>query len=195
MKKNEIELSKLCWNKFGEIHTKIEYFQKLYTILDNLNQFLSDFQKNYNLLEIDALINPIVDDQFNELVKNINKSFKIFLDVNSVMIQNFLKDFQEINNIIKSENVNYEKVMTEQKKYKEKKEKMENSKNHFFKKMEIIEDSLKEKILQKKQKISIDPKKMKEAIKDFNEYKNNLDDLNKIRESFNNAQKILLEEN
>ena len=60
--------------------------------------------------------------------------------------------------------------------------------------MEIIEDSLKEKILQKKQKISIDPKKMKEAIKDFNEYKNNLDDLNKIRESFNNAQKILLEE-
>lgn len=195
MKKNEIELSKLCWNKFGEIHAKIEYFQKLYTILDNLNQFLSDFQKNYNLLEIDALINPIVDDQFNELVKNINKSFKIFLDVNSVMIQNFLKDFQEINNIIKSENVNYEKVMTEQKKYKEKKEKMENSKNHFFKKMEIIEDSLKEKILQKKQKISIDPKKMKEAIKDFNEYKNNLDDLNKIRESFNNAQKILLEEN
>ena len=195
MKKNEIELSKLCWNKFGEIHTKIEYFQKLYTILDNLNQFLSDFQKNYNLLEIDALINPIVDDQFNELVKNINKSFKIFLDVNSVMIQNFLKDFQEINNIIKSENVNYEKVMTEQKKYKEKKEKMENSKNHFFKKMEIIEDSLKEKILQKKQKISIDPKKMKEAIKDFNEYKNNLDELNKIRESFNNAQKILLEEN
>ena len=101
MKKNEIELSKLCWNKFGEIHAKIEYFQKLYTILDNLNQFLSDFQKNYNLLEIDALINPIVDDQFNELVKNINKSFKIFLDVNSVMIQNFLKDFQEINNIIK----------------------------------------------------------------------------------------------
>ena len=111
MKKNEIELSKLCWNKFGEIHTKIEYFQKLYTILDNLNQFLSDFQKNYNLLEIDSLINPIVDDQFNELVKNINKSFKIFLDVNSVMIQNFLKDFQEINNIIKSENVNYEIVI------------------------------------------------------------------------------------
>ena len=36
---------------------------------------------------------------------------------------------------------------------------------------------------------------MNQAIKDFNEYKYNLDELNKVRESFNNAQKILLEEN
>ena len=130
MKKNEIELSKLCWNKFGEIHAKIEYFQKLYTILDNLNEFLSDFQRNYNSLGFDALLNPVVDDQFNELMKNINKGFKIFLDVNSVLIQNLLKDFHEINNIIKTENINYEKVLSEQKKYKDKKEKMEKSKNH-----------------------------------------------------------------
>ena len=195
MKKNEIELSKLCWNKFGEIHAKIEYFQKLYTILENLNEFLSDFQKNYSSLGFDALLNPVVDDQFNELMKNINKGFKIFLDVNSVLIQNLLKDFQEINNIIKTENINYEKVLSEQKKYKDKKEKMEKSKNHYFEKMRVIEDSLKEKIIQKKQKITIDSKKMNQAIKDFNEYKNNLDELNKVRESFNNAQKILLEEN
>ena len=195
MKKNEIELSKFCWNKFGEIHTKIEYFQKLYTILDNLNEFLSDFQRNYNSLKFDALLNPVVDDQFNELMKNINKGFKIFLDVNSVLIQNLLKDFQEINNIIKTENINYEKVLSEQKKYKDKKEKMEKSKNHYFEKMRIIEDSMKEKIIQKKQKITVDSKKMNQAIKDFNEYKNNLDELNKVRESFNNAQKILLEEN
>ena len=195
MKKNEIELSKFCWNKFGEIHAKIEYFQKLYTILDNLNEFLSDFQKNYSSLGFDALLNPVVDDQFNELMKNINKGFKIFLDVNSVLIQNLLKDFQEINNIIKSENINYEKVLSEQKKYKDKKEKMEKSKNHYFEKMRVLEDSMKEKIIQKKQKITIDSKKMNQAIKDFNEYKNNLDELNKVRESFNNAQKILLEEN
>ena len=195
MKKNEIELSKFCWNKFGEIHAKIEYFQKLYTILENLNEFLSDFQKNYSSLGFDALLNPVVDDQFNELMKNINKGFKIFLDVNSVLIQNLLKDFQEINNIIKTENINYEKVLSEQKKYKDKKEKMEKSKNHYFEKMRVIEDSLKEKIIQKKQKITIDSKKMNQAIKDFNEYKNNLDELNKVRESFNNAQKILLEEN
>ena len=195
MKKNEIELSKLCWNKFGEIHAKIEYFQKLYTILENLNEFLSDFQKNYSSLGFDALLNPVVDDQFNELMKNINKGFKIFLDVNSVLIQNLLKDFQEINNIIKSENINYEKVLSEQKKYKDKKEKMEKSKNHYFEKMRVIEDSMKEKIIQKKQKITIDSKKMNQAIKDFNEYKYNLDELNKVRESFNNAQKILLEEN
>ena len=195
MKKNEIELSKLCWNKFGEIHAKIEYFQKLYTILENLNEFLSDFQKNYSSLGFDALLNPVVDDQFNELMKNINKGFKIFLDVNSVLIQNLLKDFQEINNIIKSENINYEKVLSEQKKYKDKKEKMEKSKNHYFEKMRVIEDSMKEKIIQKKQKITVDSKKMNQAIKDFNEYKYNLDELNKVRESFNNAQKILLEEN
>ena len=195
MKKNEIELSKLCWNKFGEIHAKIEYFQKLYTILEKLNEFLSDFQKNYSSLGFDALLNPVVDDQFNELMKNINKGFKIFLDVNSVLIQNLLKDFQEINNIIKTENINYEKVLSEQKKYKDKKEKMEKSKNHYFEKMRVIEDSMKEKIIQKKQKITIDSKKMNQAIKDFNEYKNNLDELNKVRESFNNAQKILLEEN
>ena len=195
MKKNEIELSKFCWNKFGEIHAKIEYFQKLYTILENLNEFLSDFQKNYSSLGFDALLNPVVDDQFNELMKNINKGFKIFLDVNSVLIQNLLKDFHEINNIIKTENINYEKVLSEQKKYKDKKEKMEKSKNHYFEKMRVIEDSLKEKIIQKKQKITIDSKKMNQAIKDFNEYKNNLDELNKVRESFNNAQKILLEEN
>ena len=195
MKKNEIELSKLCWNKFGEIHAKIEYFQKLYTILENLNEFLSDFQKNYSSLGFDALLNPVVDDQFNELMKNINKGFKIFLDVNSVLIQNLLKDFQEINNIIKTENINYEKVLSEQKKYKDKKEKMEKSKNHYFEKMRVIEDSLKEKIIQKKQKITIDSKKMNQAIKDFNEYKYNLDELNKVRESFNNAQKILLDEN
>jgi len=195
MKKNEIELSKLCWNKFGEIHAKIEYFQKLYTILENLNEFLSDFQKNYSSLGFDALLNPVVDDQFNELMKNINKGFKIFLDVNSVLIQNLLKDFHEINNIIKTENINYEKVLSEQKKYKDKKEKMEKSKNHYFEKMRVIEDSMKEKIIQKKQKITVDSKKMNQAIKDFNEYKNNLDELNKVRESFNNAQKILLEEN
>lgn len=195
MKKNEIELSKLCWNKFGEIHAKIEYFQKLYTILENLNEFLSDFQKNYSSLKFDALLNPVVDDQFNELMKNINKGFKIFLDVNSVLIQNLLKDFQEINNIIKTENINYEKVLSEQKKYKDKKEKMEKSKNHYFEKMRVIEDSMKEKIIQKKQKITVDSKKMNQAIKDFNEYKYNLDELNKVRESFNNAQKILLEEN
>lgn len=195
MKKNEIELSKFCWNKFGEIHAKIEYFQKLYTILENLNEFLSDFQKNYSSLGFDALLNPVVDDQFNELMKNINKGFKIFLDVNSVLIQNILKDFQEINNIIKTENINYEKVLSEQKKYKDKKEKMEKSKNHYFEKMRVIEDSMKEKIIQKKQKITIDSKKMNQAIKDFNEYKYNLDELNKVRESFNNAQKILLEEN
>jgi hypothetical protein len=195
MKKNEIELSKFCWNKFGEIHAKIEYFQKLYTILDNLNEFLSDFQRNYNSLKFDALLNPVVDDQFNELMKNINKGFKIFLDVNSVLIQNLLKDFQEINNIIKTENINYEKVLSEQKKYKDKKEKMEKSKNHYFEKMRVIEDSMKEKIIQKKQKITIDSKKMNQAIKDFNEYKYNLDELNKVRENFNNAQKILLEEN
>jgi hypothetical protein len=128
-------------------------------------------------------------------MKNINKGFKIFLDVNSVLIQNLLKDFHEINNIIKTENINYEKVLSEQKKYKDKKEKMEKSKNHYFEKMRVIEDSLKEKIIQKKQKITVDSKKMNQAIKDFNEYKNNLDELNKVRESFNNAQKILLEEN
>ena len=154
-----------------------------------------DFQKNYSSLGFDALLNPVVDDQFNELMKNINKGFKIFLDINSVLIQNLLKDFQEINNIIKSENINYEKVLSEQKKYKDKKEKMEKSKNHYFEKMRVIEDSMKEKIIQKKQKISVDSKKMNQAIKDFNEYKYNLDELNKVRESFNNTQKILLEEN
>ena len=196
MKEDEIELTKLCWNNFEEIHNKkIEYLKKIYLIFDKLNDFLSNFKDDYNSLGIDALILPREDDEFNLLIKNINKSFKIFLELNSVMVQNFIKEFQNINNIIESENLLYEKVVSEYKKYKEKKDKMEKSKNHFLEKMGNIEDALKEKIIQKKQKISVDSKKMNHAIKDFNEYKNNLEEFNKIREIFNNDQKALLEEN
>ena len=60
--------------------------------------------------------------------------------------------------------------------------------------MGAIEESLKEKII-KGDKITIDMKKLSSAMKDFNEYKNNLEDLDKLRESFNNGQKKLLEEN
>ena len=195
MNTNEIELSKLCWNKYEQIHSeKIEYFRKLYIIFEQLNNYLLDFQKNYDSLEIDALINPIVDDQFNELIKAINKNMKNFFDLNSVMLKSILKEFIEINNKIKEENTIYEKVISDLKKYKEKKEKMEKIKNHFNEKMEVIEDSLKEKVIQKNNKSSVDNKKLSQAMKDFNEYKQNLDDYNKIREGFNKNQKTLLDD-
>ena len=196
MEKDEIELYTQCWNKFEEIHVrKIEYFQKIYKIFDDLNTFLLDFQKNYNSLGIDALINPREDDEFNIVVKNINKTIKIFLENNSAMVQKFVKEFKTINNIIMSENPIYEKVLSEYKKYKEKNDKMEKSQKHFIEKMQIIEDNLKEKLIQKREKISVDLKKMNQAIKDFNEYKNNVEDFNKIREIYNKDQKTLLEEN
>ena len=195
MNTNEIELSKLCWNKYEQIHSeKIEYFRKLYIIFEQLNNYLLDFQKNYDSLEIDALINPIVDDQFNELIKAINKNMKNFFDLNSVMLKSILKEFIEINNKIKEENTIYEKVISDLKKYKEKKEKMEKIKNHFNEKMEVIEDSLKEKVIQKNNKSSVDNKKLSQAMKDFNEYKQNLDDYNKIREGYNKNQKTLLDD-
>lgn len=195
MNTNEIELSKLCWNKYEQIHSeKIEYFRKLYIIFEQLNNYLLEFQKNYDSLEIDALINPIVDDQFNELIKAINKNMKNFFDLNSVMLKSILKEFIEINNKIKEENTIYEKVISDLKKYKEKKEKMEKIKNHFNEKMEVIEDSLKEKVIQKNNKSSVDNKKLSQAMKDFNEYKQNLDDYNKIREGYNKNQKTLLDD-
>lgn len=194
-KDDDVEFFKLCWNNFEMIHNeKVEYFSKLYTKFSNLSNYLSEFQKNYDSLEIDALLNPIVNDQFNDLIKNINKSMTMFIDLNSVMVQTFLKEFKDINNIIKEENILYEKVVAEQKKYKEKLEKMEKIKKHFYEKMENIEDSLKEKILKKNKKISIDNKKMSQAMKDFNEYKTILEDYNKIKEEFNIDQKTLLEE-
>ena len=197
METNEIELYKLCWNKYSEIHTqKIEYLKKIYNILNNLKDYLSDFQKNYNSLEMDKLIFPIVDDQFNDLVKHINKSIKTFLQNNLRMIQSILSGFKEkdIINIIKSEKNIYEKVVIEQKKYLEKKEKMNKLREHFNEKMWKIEDKIKDKIKKKKVNISIDSKKLNEAIKDFNEFKYNLEDYNKTRESFNRDQKALLED-
>ena len=195
MDKDEIDLSKICWNKYEDIHNqKVLYIQKIYTVFDRLKNYLSDFENKYNLLDIDAIINPIIDDQFNDLIKYINKSFKTLFDSNSTLIQHVLNEFKDINNIIKKENIPYEKVVLEHKKYKEKKEKVEKLKNNCDEKLKNIENSIVDKLLQKKKKISIDTKKMNQVIKEFTEYKNNLDELNKYREEFIKNQKILLED-
>ena len=71
---------------------------------------------------------------------------------------------------------------------------MNKLREHFNEKMWKIEDKIKDKIKKKKVNISIDSKKLNEAIKDFNEFKYNLEDYNKTRESFNRDQKALLED-
>lgn len=196
MKNDELELSKICWNKFDEFHKdKIEYFKNIYSIFSDLKKYLSDFQEKYNSLHLDKLINPVVDDQFNELIKYINKSMLTFFDSNNVFIKNIIAEFKDINNIIKNESSIYEKAIIEQKKYKEKKEKLEKIKNNFIEKMINIEDSLKDKIISQKNKISVDIKKMNQAVKEFQDYKICLDEFNKIREQYNKYQTILLEEN
>ena len=196
MKKDELELSKICWNNFEVFHKKkIEYFKSIYLIFSDLKIYLTEFQDKYNSLHLDELINPVVDDQFNELIKYINKSMLTFFDSNNVIIKSIITEFKDINNIIKNESVIYERVTMEQKKYKEKKEKLDKTKNIFLEKMINIEDSLKEKIISKKNKISVDIKKMNQAMKEFHDYKILLEDFNKTREAYNIDQTILLDEN
>lgn len=196
MKKDELELSKICWNNFEEFHKKkIEYFKSIYSIFSDLKIYLTEFQDKYNSLHLDELINPVVDDQFNELIKYINKSMLTFFDSNNVIIKSIITEFRDINNIIKNESAIYERVTMEQKKYKEKKEKLDKTKNIFLEKMINIEDSLKEKIISKKNKISVDIKKMNQAMKEFHDYKILLEDFNKTREAYNIDQTILLDEN
>ena len=196
MKKDELELSKICWNNFEEFHKKkIEYFKSIYSIFSDLKIYLTEFQDKYNSLHLDELINPVVDDQFNELIKYINKSMLTFFDSNNVIIKSIITEFKDINNIIKNESAIYERVTMEQKKYKEKKEKLDKTKNIFLEKMINIEDSLKEKIISKKNKISVDIKKMNQAMKEFHDYKILLEDFNKTREAYNIDQTILLDEN
>ena len=193
---DELELSKICWNKFEEFHqTKIVYFKNIYSIFSDLKIYLTEFQNKYNSLHLDELINPRVDDQFNELIKYINKSMLTFFDSNNVIIKSIITEFKDINNIIKNESCIYEKITMEQKKYKEKKEKLDKTKNNFLEKMINIEDLLKEKIISKKNKISVDIKKMNQAMKEFHDYKIYLEDFNKAREAYNTDQTILLEEN
>lgn len=193
---DELELSKICWNKFEEFHqTKIVYFKNIYSIFSDLKIYLTEFQDKYNSLHLDELINPRVDDQFNELIKYINKSMLTFFDSNNVIIKSIITEFKDINNIIKNESCIYEKITMEQKKYKEKKEKLDKTKNNFLEKMINIEDLLKEKIISKKNKISVDIKKMNQAMKEFHDYKIYLEDFNKAREAYNTDQTILLEEN
>ena len=192
---SDIELSNSCWNKYKDLHTdKVVYFKKIYSIFKNFKALFVEFQNNYNGLEFYDFICQITGNQFNELMKDFDKTIKNFFSVNSVFIDYILKEFSNINNNIISENANYEKVNVEYKKYKEKKDKFDRIKNNFNNKMGTIEESLKEKII-KGDKITIDMKKLSSAMKDFNEYKNNLEDLDKLRESFNNGQKKLLEEN
>ena len=196
MKKDELELSKICWNNFEVFHKKkIEYFKSIYLIFSDLKIYLTEFQDKYNSLHLDELINPVVDDQFNELIKYINKSMLTFFDSNNVIIKSIITEFRDINNIIKNESAIYERVTMEQKKYKEKKEKLDKTKNIFLEKMINIEDSLKEKIISKKNKISVDIKKMNQAMKEFHDYKILLEDFNKTREAYNIDQTILLDEN
>ena len=160
MDKDEIDLSKICWNKYEDIHNqKVLYIQKIYIVFDRLKNYLSDFENKYNLLDIDAIINPIIDDQFNDLIKYINKSFKTLFDSNSTLIQHVLNEFKDINNIIKKENIPYEKVVLEHKKYKEKKEKVEKLKNNCDEKLKNIENSIVDKLLQKKKKFQLILKK------------------------------------
>ena len=186
---SDIELSNSCWNKYKDLHTdKVVYFKKIYSIFTNFKALFVEFQNNYNGLEFYDFICQITGNQFNELMKDFDKTIKNFFSINSVFIDYILKEFSNINNNIISENANYEKVNVEYKKYKEKKDKFDKIKNNFNNKMGAIEESLKEKII-KGDKITIDMKKLASAMKDFNEYKNNLEDLDKLRESFNNGQK------
>ena len=196
MNKFDIDLSKCCWNKYKDIHeNKVIYFKKIFSIFKTFKTYLEDFQKNYKSLGFNKLLNPIVEDPFNELMKAIDKTIINFFELNLVLVSNILKEFDVINNNINKENINYEKVLLEYKTYKEKKDKLEKIKNSFLEKMGNIEESLKKKIIKNDKKISIDMKKLNLAMKDFNEYKNNFEDVDKARESFNNAQKNLLEEN
>ena len=194
--KDDIELSETCWNKYEEFHKdKVIYFKKIYSIFSNYRTYLQDFQNHYNSLKLYELISQVVGDQFNDLMKYLDKTVKNFFDFNFVLINCILTEFSDINNNFKSVNSIYEKVVSEHKKYKDKKDKVERIKNSFLIKMGNIEDKLKEKIIQNEKKCLIDMKKFNLAMKDFTDYKTNLEDLNKIRETFNKDQKTLLELN
>ena len=194
--KDNIDLSNCCWNKYQNIHEdEVMYFQKIFLIFTNYKAHLEEFQKKYKSLGFSEFINKIVKCQFNELMKGIDKTIINFFEFNFVIVNNFLSQFSDINNNINEENNNYEKVSSDFKTYKEKKDKLEKIKSNFLEKMVNIEKLLKEKIIKNDKKISVDMKKLNLAMKDFQEYKNNLEDVDKARELFNNAQKKLLKEN
>ena len=196
MDESEKNLSNSCWNKYKEIHKdKVLYLKQIYIKFQDLKEYLQDFKDNYNGLNLYEMISQIVGDPLNDLVKDFDKSIKIYFDTNMRFIDFFLKEFSDINNNLTKENNSYDKVVLSHKKYKEKKDKSEKIKNNFINKLGNIEENLKEKILKNDKKITVDMKKLHSAMKDLNEYKKNMEDLDKLREVFNNDQKIFLEDN
>ena len=115
--KDDIKLSETCWNKYEEFHKdKVIYFKKIYSIFSNYRTYLQDFQNHYNSLKLYELISQVVGDQFNDLMKHLDKTVKNFFDFNFVLSNCILTEFSDINNNFKSVNSIYEKVVSEHKK-------------------------------------------------------------------------------
>ena len=198
MKEGKIAIEKLCWNKYKEIHSnKIVYLQNIYDIFNKLSKLLSDFESKYKSLEIEQLILPIENNKINETMKLINKSIISYIDINRVMIKNILNTFKDIHDLLKNENKIYDKVLLTSMQYEEEKQKMIKSKNLFYEKMGIIEDSIKSTILKNKSKdnkstIKIDKKAMSDAIDEFIIYRISVGETNVRRVNFNKSQNTLL---
>ena len=192
MKEENNELVISCWNKYKELRAdKIVYLYKIYNIFINLEKILSDFEIKYKSLEIEKFINPIENNKINETIKLINKSLISFINTHGRMLKNIIKNFKEINELIKNEKDSYDRVLLYYIQYDEEKQKMNQLKNMFNDKMIVIEDKLKSELI-KKCDIKIDKKEMEEALKEYDSYKACLNEVNKKRANFNKSQNNLL---
>ena len=188
--KNEFVIS--CWNKYKELHSdKIVYLDKIFNIFINLEKILSDFESKYKSLEVENFINPIENNKINETIKLFNKSLISFLNTTGRMMKNILTNFKEINELIKNEKEIYDNVLLNYNQYDEEKQKMNQLKNTFIDKMRVIEDTFKSKIIQNSE-IKIDKKEIEDALKEYNNYKACLTEVNKKRVNFNKSQNDLL---
>ena len=192
MKDEKNDLISSCWNKYKEIHSdKIVYLSKIYNIFIKLTKILIDFDIQYKSLEIDKFINPIENNKINETIKLINKSLISFINTSNTMMKNILNSFKDIYESMKNENSCYDRVLLHYMQYDEEKQKMNQIKNTFIDKMKVIEDSVKSALI-KKADIKIDSKEMGDALKDFENYKTCLIEVNKKRIIFNKSQNDLL---
>ena len=192
MEEEKNDLTKSCWNKYKEIHSdKIVYLNKIYNIFIKLTKILIDFDIQYKSLEIEKFINPIENNKINETIKLINKSLISFINTSNTMMKNILNTFKDIYESLKNENLCYDRVLLNYMQYDEEKQKMNQIKNSFIEKMRVIEDSIKLQLI-KKSDIKIDAKEMGDAIKDFENYKACLTEVNKKRFNFNKSQNDLL---
>lgn len=192
MKNGKSDIPSKCWNKFRELHNnKIVYLNKIYEIFNNFSKILSEFEKKYKSLGIDAFINPIENNKINETIKLINKSIISFINMNETMLKNILTCYKDINKLIKVERVNYDKVLLYSMQYDEERQKMIQSKKLFTEKMRLIEDLVKSEIIEKKNN-KLEKKNMDDALNEFNKYKNYVNEANKIRINFNKGQNELL---